>query len=113
MDTRCTILNYLKLIKKRASGKFPVTNKNIVTSQKQTFFLCHPERNSYFCSYGTGELMTMAKWMREFVAKHPQYKQDSVITDKINYDLFRKCDKIAKGEEQCPELIGNPVNKFK
>uniref|UniRef100_A0A4W6DZP0 Glutamate--cysteine ligase n=1 Tax=Lates calcarifer TaxID=8187 RepID=A0A4W6DZP0_LATCA len=79
VDTRCTILNYLKLIKKRASG----------------------------------DLMTMAKWMREFVAKHPQYKQDSVITDKINYDLFRKCDRIAKGEEQCPELIGNPVNKFK
>uniref|UniRef100_A0A665X9M0 Glutamate--cysteine ligase n=1 Tax=Echeneis naucrates TaxID=173247 RepID=A0A665X9M0_ECHNA len=77
VDTRCTILNYLKLIKKRASG----------------------------------ELMTMAKWMREFVAAHPQYKQDSVITDKINYDLFRKCDRIAKGEEQCPELIGNPVNK--
>ncbi|XP_023122856.1 glutamate--cysteine ligase catalytic subunit [Amphiprion ocellaris] len=79
VDTRCTILNYLKLIKKRASG----------------------------------ELMTMAKWMREFVANHPQYKQDSVITDKINYDLFRKCDRVAKGEEQCPELIGNPVNKFK
>uniref|UniRef100_A0A671LAE5 Glutamate--cysteine ligase n=1 Tax=Sinocyclocheilus anshuiensis TaxID=1608454 RepID=A0A671LAE5_9TELE len=54
VDTRCTILNYLKLIKKRASG----------------------------------ELMTMAKWMREFAAKHPQYKQDSMITDKINYDLL-------------------------
>uniref|UniRef100_A0A665X9S0 Glutamate--cysteine ligase n=1 Tax=Echeneis naucrates TaxID=173247 RepID=A0A665X9S0_ECHNA len=78
VDTRCTILNYLKLIKKRASG----------------------------------ELMTMAKWMREFVAAHPQYKQDSVITDKINYDLFRKCDRIAKGEEQCPELIGNPHFKL-
>uniref|UniRef100_A0A3Q3BLU2 Glutamate--cysteine ligase n=1 Tax=Kryptolebias marmoratus TaxID=37003 RepID=A0A3Q3BLU2_KRYMA len=77
VDTRCTILNYLKLIKKRASG----------------------------------ELMTMAKWMREFVAKHPEYKQDSVITDKINYDLLKKCDRIAKGEEQCPELFGNPVNR--
>uniref|UniRef100_A0A8C7XX62 Glutamate--cysteine ligase n=1 Tax=Oryzias sinensis TaxID=183150 RepID=A0A8C7XX62_9TELE len=76
VDTRCTILNYLKLIKKRASG----------------------------------ELMTMAKWMREFVAKHPHYKQDSVVTDKINYDLMKKCDRIAKGEEQCPELFGNPVN---
>lgn len=68
---------------------------------------------SSFCCPKTGELMTMAKWMREFVANHPQYKQDSVLTDKINYDLFRKCDRIAKGEEQCPELIGNPVNKFK
>uniref|UniRef100_A0A8C1VLQ9 Glutamate--cysteine ligase n=1 Tax=Cyprinus carpio TaxID=7962 RepID=A0A8C1VLQ9_CYPCA len=79
VDTRCTILNYLKLIKKRASG----------------------------------ELMTMAKWMREFVAKHPQYKQDSVITDKINYDLLHKCDRIAKGVEKCPELIGDPVNRGK
>ncbi|KAF6731493.1 Glutamate--cysteine ligase catalytic subunit [Oryzias melastigma] len=79
VDTRCTILNYLKLIKKRASG----------------------------------ELMTMAKWMREFVAKHPHYKQDSVVTDKINYDLMKKCDRIAKGEEQCPELFGNPVNNVK
>uniref|UniRef100_A0A674D0M3 Glutamate--cysteine ligase n=1 Tax=Salmo trutta TaxID=8032 RepID=A0A674D0M3_SALTR len=74
VDTRCTILNYLKLIKRRASG----------------------------------ELMTMAKWMREFVDKHPQYKQDSVITDRINYDLLRKCDSITNGEERCPELIGDP-----
>ncbi|XP_059374118.1 glutamate--cysteine ligase catalytic subunit-like isoform X2 [Carassius carassius] len=79
VDTRCTILNYLKLIKKRASG----------------------------------ELMTMAKWMREFVARHTQYKHDSVITDKINYDLLHKCDKIAKGLEKCPELIGDPVNRGK
>uniref|UniRef100_A0AAR2IUS7 Glutamate--cysteine ligase n=1 Tax=Pygocentrus nattereri TaxID=42514 RepID=A0AAR2IUS7_PYGNA len=79
VDTRCTILNYLKLIKRRASG----------------------------------ELMTMAKWMREFVAKHPHYKQDSIITNKINYDLLRKCDRIAKGQEGCPELIGDPVNRGK
>uniref|UniRef100_A0A4W4H9L0 Glutamate--cysteine ligase n=1 Tax=Electrophorus electricus TaxID=8005 RepID=A0A4W4H9L0_ELEEL len=77
VDTRCTILNYLKLIKKRASG----------------------------------ELMTMAKWMREFVAKHPQYKQDSVITNKINYDLLQKCDRIAKGEEGCPKLLGDTVKR--
>uniref|UniRef100_A0A672RSM5 Glutamate--cysteine ligase n=1 Tax=Sinocyclocheilus grahami TaxID=75366 RepID=A0A672RSM5_SINGR len=61
----------------------------------------------------SGELMTMAKWMREFVSKHPQYKQDSVITDKINYDLLHKCDRIARGEEKCPELIGDPVNRGK
>ncbi|XP_043919687.1 glutamate--cysteine ligase catalytic subunit [Protopterus annectens] len=75
VDTRCTILNYLKLIKKRASG----------------------------------ELMTMARWMREYVAQHPDYKQDSVITEKINYDLLTKCDQISKGFCKCPELIGEPV----
>ncbi|TRY96963.1 hypothetical protein DNTS_033570 [Danionella cerebrum] len=79
VDTRCTILNYLKLIKRRASG----------------------------------ELMTMAKWMREYVSHHPQYKQDSVITDKINYDMLQECDLIAKGQKKCPELIGEPLNRGK
>uniref|UniRef100_A0A674HCW5 Glutamate--cysteine ligase n=1 Tax=Taeniopygia guttata TaxID=59729 RepID=A0A674HCW5_TAEGU len=72
VDTRCTILNYLKLIKKRASG----------------------------------ELMTVARWMREFIAQHPDYKQDSVITDEMNYSLMWKCNQIAQGQAECPELLG-------
>lgn len=107
VDTRCTILNYLKLIKKRASGKHTVRDETTSHAAGGLSLTLQ----CYLCQ--TGELMTMAKWMREFVAEHPQYKQDSIITDKINYDLFRKCDRIARGEEQCPELIGNPVNKFK
>ncbi|XP_075718072.1 glutamate--cysteine ligase catalytic subunit [Rhinoderma darwinii] len=72
VDTRCTILNYLKLIKKRASG----------------------------------ELMTAARWMREFVSNHPDYKQDSVITDQMNYDLIVTCNQIANEQTSCPELLG-------
>ncbi|MEE6476612.1 hypothetical protein FKM82_011143 [Ascaphus truei] len=79
VDTRCTILNYLKLIKKRASG----------------------------------ELMTVARWMREFVSNHPDYKQDSVITDKMNYDLLVKCNQIANELTDCPELHGFTVDKIK
>ncbi|XP_027551814.1 glutamate--cysteine ligase catalytic subunit isoform X2 [Neopelma chrysocephalum] len=77
VDTRCTILNYLKLIKKRASG----------------------------------ELMTVARWMREFIAQHPAYKQDSVITDEMNYSLIWKCNQIAQGQAECPELLGVGFNK--
>uniref|UniRef100_A0A8D2NII4 Glutamate--cysteine ligase n=1 Tax=Zonotrichia albicollis TaxID=44394 RepID=A0A8D2NII4_ZONAL len=77
VDTRCSILNYLKLIKKRASG----------------------------------ELMTVARWMREFIAQHPDYKQDSVITDEINYSLMWKCNQIAQGQAECPELLGVGFNK--
>lgn len=79
VDTRCTILNYLKLIKKRASG----------------------------------ELMTVARWMREFVSNHPDYKHDSVITDKINYDLMVRCNKIANGQTSCPDLVGFTTSKTK
>nr|XP_031544503.1 glutamate--cysteine ligase catalytic subunit isoform X2 [Vicugna pacos] len=79
VDTRCSILNYLKLIKKRASG----------------------------------ELMTVARWMREFIAKHPDYKQDSVITDEINYSLLLKCNQIANELCECPELLGPAFRKVK
>lgn len=79
VDTRCSILNYLKLIKKRASG----------------------------------ELMTVARWMREFIANHPDYKQDSVITDEINYSLILKCNQIANELCECPELLGSGFRKAK
>uniref|UniRef100_A0A2K5PKP8 Glutamate--cysteine ligase n=1 Tax=Cebus imitator TaxID=2715852 RepID=A0A2K5PKP8_CEBIM len=79
VDTRCSILNYLKLIKKRASG----------------------------------ELMTVARWMREFIANHPDYKQDSVITDGMNYSLILKCNQIANELCECPELLGSAFRKVK
>ncbi|KAM7135686.1 glutamate--cysteine ligase catalytic subunit isoform 3-T3 [Molossus nigricans] len=79
VDTRCSILNYLKLIKKRASG----------------------------------ELMTVARWMREFIANHPDYKHDSVITDQMNYSLISKCNQIANELCECPELLGPAFRKVK
>uniref|UniRef100_A0A8D0BXT7 Glutamate--cysteine ligase n=1 Tax=Salvator merianae TaxID=96440 RepID=A0A8D0BXT7_SALMN len=79
VDTRCSILNYLKLIKKRASG----------------------------------ELMTAARWMREFVASHPAYKHDSVITEELNYHLMWKCNQIAQEQVECPDLLGVGLNKVK
>uniref|UniRef100_UPI00358F9772 glutamate--cysteine ligase catalytic subunit isoform X2 n=1 Tax=Myxine glutinosa TaxID=7769 RepID=UPI00358F9772 len=79
VETRCSIFNYLRLIRKRASG----------------------------------ELKTTACWIRDFVAAHPHYKQDSVVSDRINYDLLVRCDRIARGLEDCPELFDKPINKSK
>ncbi|XP_031569988.1 glutamate--cysteine ligase catalytic subunit-like isoform X2 [Actinia tenebrosa] len=59
----------------------------------------------------SGELMTTARWMRQFVHDHPSYKKDSVVSEEICYDLMNMCNKIANGEEKCPELIGNHVSK--
>ncbi|GAB1597714.1 glutamate--cysteine ligase catalytic subunit-like [Argonauta hians] len=71
VDTRCTVLQYLKLISKRASG----------------------------------ELLTMAQWSRQFVTNHQDYKHDSVVSDKISYDLLMEYEKIANGEQDCPQLF--------
>ena len=43
--------------------------------------------------------------MRDFVETHPDYKQDSVITEKINYDLLWKFTQISNGEIDVPDLI--------
>ncbi|GIY57581.1 glutamate--cysteine ligase catalytic subunit [Caerostris darwini] len=58
-----------------------------------------------------GELKTAARWIRDFISKHPDYKHDSVVNEIINYDLLLKMDRITKNEEQCPELIGRPVSR--
>lgn len=38
-----------------------------------------------------GKSETTARWMRRFVLHHPDYKQDSVVSDRINYDLMKAC----------------------
>ena len=53
----------------------------------------------------TGELLTTAGWIRNFVMHHPDYKQDSIMTERITYDLLTAYDRISRGET-CAELTG-------
>ncbi|XP_041360661.1 glutamate--cysteine ligase catalytic subunit-like isoform X2 [Gigantopelta aegis] len=77
VETRCTVMQYLQLISKRASG----------------------------------ELMTTASWMRQFIEKHPSYKHDSVVSERISYDLLTKCDEVSHGKISEPGLLFLPVHK--
>jgi len=43
----------------------------------------------------SGELQTGATWIREFVRAHPEYKKDSVVNERINYDLMRAVEKLG------------------
>ncbi|XP_047535750.1 glutamate--cysteine ligase catalytic subunit isoform X1 [Vanessa atalanta] len=53
-----------------------------------------------------GEIHTMATWMRDFVTNHPEYKKDSVVTEKINYDLLKTAHGIQTGSTAAPTLLG-------
>ena len=55
--------------------------------------------------------MTLAQWIRDFVRNHPEYKNDSVVSDSVAYDLLVRCDKIEKGEVKCHQLFGMPKHK--
>jgi glutamate--cysteine ligase catalytic subunit len=58
----------------------------------------------------SGELKTFARWQRDFVASHPDYKNDSIITPSINYDLITTIADIEAGRRSEPSLLGNPRN---
>ncbi len=35
-----------------------------------------------------GELPTTAEWLRSLVLAHPEYKRDSVVSPKVNFDIL-------------------------
>ena len=49
--------------------------------------------------------------MRKFVVEHPEYRQDSVVSEKIAYDLLVACDEISNKGRECPELFGTPQSR--
>ena len=56
-----------------------------------------------------GRLKTTAAWMREFVRAHPAYKQDSVVSQEINFDLIHAIDEIERGVRPQEDLLGEPA----
>lgn len=57
----------------------------------------------------SGELLTTASWIRQFVRQHPSYKQDSIVNDEINFDLLKEIQRIQEGVNPCPELLGHSL----
>ncbi|GBP31256.1 Glutamate--cysteine ligase catalytic subunit [Eumeta japonica] len=53
-----------------------------------------------------GDISTTATWIRDFVVTHPDYKKDSVISEKINYDLLKTAYGIQSGTIAAPTLLG-------
>jgi glutamate--cysteine ligase catalytic subunit len=50
--------------------------------------------------------VTPAVWIRDFITRHPKYKNDSVVSEEINYDLSKAIDEIERGVRSAPELLG-------
>jgi glutamate--cysteine ligase catalytic subunit len=55
----------------------------------------------------TGELVTPATWIRNYIRSHEDYKGDSVVSDKIAHDLLVACKDIGEGKLHVPELLGD------
>ncbi|KAH6928169.1 hypothetical protein HPB50_012359 [Hyalomma asiaticum] len=51
--------------------------------------------------------------INEIINGKPEYKQDSVVSERINYDLLLLMSKIQDGSVGCPELFGTSTSKTK
>lgn len=64
---------------------------------------------SFILGRATGEILTTATWIRNFVTRHKDYNHDSVVTPSIAYDLVKECQAIAEGLKACPDLLGENI----
>ena len=55
---------------------------------------------TFLLARAKGEVKTGALMIREFVMAHPDYKHDSLITNKIAYDLLKSIDHFQEVQEQ-------------
>lgn len=76
-----------------------------VTMDRMTMYLDFIEKRA------TGQLLTPATWVRNFIRNHEEYKFDSIVTDSIAYDLLVACKEIGEGKRGAPELLGDVVIK--
>jgi len=59
----------------------------------------------FFLARAKGTLMTSSQFLRKFVCAHPEYKQDSVLSDRIIADTIEKVLEIQKNNYQ-EEMFG-------
>jgi glutamate--cysteine ligase catalytic subunit len=91
-------------------GLIPLINSYLDSIDLDIETRCAIQKYLNFVSArASGRLITCAAWMRRFVQQHPAYKQDSVVSQEINYDLCRAMEKITKGELRPEELFGDFV----
>ena len=41
----------------------------------------------------------------DFIHEHPEYKQDSVVSEPINFDLMDACNRVSLGEVVPSDLL--------
>lgn len=88
-------------------GLIPLINSYLNAMDVDTTTHCTIQRYLHFIQRrASGELITMATWIRQEVVNHPDYKKDSVVGERITYDILKKAEEIQEGKRKCSELFG-------
>ncbi|GAB1605628.1 glutamate--cysteine ligase catalytic subunit-like [Argonauta hians] len=63
---------------------------------------------NFISDKAAGKIMTMAQWTRQFVRNHEDYKKDSVVNERITYDLLVECERAVNSEDSYPHIFVKP-----
>lgn len=84
---------------KEFTGLIPIVRRYLRGINVDLEMMCELEKHlSLVSKRASGQLKSNASWIREFIASHPNYKHDSVISNELNYDLTKALEKITNGE---------------
>ncbi len=85
---------------KQYPGLLPLVQDYLRNIEIDTETSCTLSRYwGYIQGKANGSLMTNARLIRNFVANHTDYKQDSVVGERITYDLLMELERIVQSEE--------------
>jgi glutamate--cysteine ligase catalytic subunit len=99
---------------RRGTELFPGLLPTLRMYVQDTFAEAEPEAVKAVLPYldllsqrASGRLPTAARWMRNFVTRHPHYERGSGrLNPQVANDLLRTCHAIGMGEARCEELYG-------
>jgi len=102
-DDSCELMTLNEIINGKGSefpGLVPLLRAYLVSIEVDAETHCAVNQYLNLVSNrASGNCMTNAQWIRKKVRNHPDYKSDSIVTDRICYDLLVKMQNIVKGEE--------------
>eukprot|EP00347_Sterkiella_histriomuscorum_P009710 403340177 len=88
-------------------GIFPLINEFMVKhkyEQEQVDQIKH--YMEFILERAKGNIMTGARYQRNFVLNHPDYHRDSIITPTVAYDLFNHLQQMNTSQEVRAEFLG-------
>jgi len=59
----------------------------------------------FLADRATGKVPTGASFIRNFVHGHPEYKNDSKVSDKINYDLLKMMTTLNESDSEARHVL--------
>ncbi|RWS26456.1 glutamate--cysteine ligase catalytic subunit-like protein [Leptotrombidium deliense] len=111
LDESCILMSVNEIINGKGNhfpGLVPLLRQYLTSVEIDAATHCTVQQYlNLIANRACGNLMTTAAWIRKYVTGHEQYKKDSKVTDKINYDLIKTVNSIVKGETVCKELVGD------